>query len=80
MEAIDIINDLRVKSHRDIKFPKNEEHALSWQILYQVTCYLEDPACLVQVRRLIGNYKGKSLAMNSRRIARYLKHYDKSGN
>ena len=79
MEALDIINELRIKSHNDKWYPKSPGiNALSWQILYQVTRYLEDPSALEGTRRCCTG--GKSLAMNYKRIARYLKHYGSNNN
>jgi hypothetical protein len=79
MEAIDIINKLRINSYGDKRHPKSPGgKALSWQILYHVTRYLEDPSALEGTRR--GCTEGKSLAMNYKRIARYLKHYGNNNN
>ena len=79
MKAIDIIDELRVNSIRDKRHPKSPgEEALSWQILYHVTRYLEIPSALEVTRR--GCTEGKSLTMNYKRIARYLKHYGSNNN
>ena len=79
MEAIDIIDELRIESRKDKWHPKSPGiNALSWQILYHVTRYLEDPSALEYTRR--GCTGGKSLAMNYKRIARYLKHYGNNNN
>ena len=78
MEPIEIISELRIRSIYDPKYDDDTKglNALSWQILYNISNYLWSSADYQSARSHLN--EGKSLAMNSKRIARYLKHYDKS--